>query len=95
MVRPLTPADAPAVADISRRLYSVINASWTEAQFLRLLRTFPEGQVGVEDNGRLVAFAFSLVVDYALYGDEHSYRDITGGFQFTTHDADGDVLYGI
>lgn len=95
VVRPLNPADAPAVADISRRLYSVINASWTEAQFLRLLRTFPEGQVGVEDNGRLVAFAFSLVVDYALYGDEHSYRDITGGFQFTTHDADGDVLYGI
>ena len=95
VVRPLTPADAASVSDISQRLYSVINASWTSAQFLRLLRTFPEGQIGVEDNGRLVAFAFSLVVDYALYGDEHSYRDITGGFQFTTHDADGDVLYGI
>ena len=95
VVRPLNAADAPAVADISRRLYSVINASWTETQFLRLWRTFPEGQVGVEDNGKLVAFAFALVVDYALYGDEHSYRDITGNFQFTTNDPDGDVLYGI
>lgn len=95
VVRTLTPEDAPAVADISRRLYFAINASWSEGQFLKLLRVFPEGQVGVEDNGRLVAFAFALVVDYALYGDEHSYRDITGGFQFTTHDADGDVLYGI
>ncbi|MES2705316.1 MAG: carbon-nitrogen hydrolase family protein [Verrucomicrobiota bacterium] len=95
VVRTLTAADAPAVADISRRLYSVINSSWSEEHFLKLLRTFPEGQVGVEDNGRVVAFAFALVVDYALYGDEHSYRDITGGFQFTTHDPDGDVLYGI
>ena len=95
VVRPLLASDAAAVADISSRLYSVINASWTEAQFLRLWRTFPEGQVGVEDNGKLVAFAFALVVDYALYGDEHSYRDITGGFQFTTNDPDGDVLYGI
>lgn len=95
IVRVLTAADAPAVEDISRRLYSAINASWTETQFLKLLRTFPEGQIGVEDNGKLVAFAFALVVDYALYGDEHTYRDITGGFQFTTHDPDGDVLYGI
>lgn len=95
IVRQLHATDAPAVADISRRLYAVINASWTEAQFLRLWRTFPEGQVGIEDHGKLVAFAFSLVVDYALYGDEHTYKDITGGFQFSTHDPDGDVLYGI
>ena len=95
VLRSLTAADAPAVAEISAQLYRGINSSWTAEQFLRLHRTFPEGQIGVEDNGKLVAFAFSLIVEYSKYGDRHTYSQITGGFQFTTHDQEGDTLYGI
>lgn len=94
-VRVLTESDAPDVAAISEKVYSRINASWKEEQFLRLLRIFPEGQVGVEDNGKIVAFAFSLVIDYNRFGDHHTYTQVTGDFKFGTHDLDGDVLYGI
>jgi predicted amidohydrolase/ribosomal protein S18 acetylase RimI-like enzyme len=94
-VRELTAADADEVVAISHKVYKNINAAWNRGNVLELLRIFPEGQVCVEDNGVVVAFAFSLIVDYDAYGDEHDYMEITGDFKFTTHDPAGDVLYGI
>jgi predicted amidohydrolase/ribosomal protein S18 acetylase RimI-like enzyme len=94
-VRSLRATDAAEVAAISEAVYKKIGASWTEGQFRRLIEIFPEGQLGVEDDGKIVAFACSLIVDYSKYGDSHSYMQITGDFRFTTHDPDGDVLYGI
>lgn len=94
-LRTLKADDAADVAAISEAVYKKIGASWTESQFRRLIDKFPEGQVGIEDDSRIVAFACSLIVDYSKYGDSHTYMQITGDFQFTTHDPDGDVLYGI
>jgi len=94
-VRQLVADDAEAVASVSGAVYENIDTSWTGRHFLRLLEIFPEGQIGVEDDGEIVAFAFSLIVDYDRYGDDHSYAEITGDLTFSTHDADGDVLYGI
>jgi predicted amidohydrolase/ribosomal protein S18 acetylase RimI-like enzyme len=95
IVRMLRPEDAAEVAGISQTVYKKIGASWEESQFRRLIEIFPDGQIGVEDNGKIVAFACSLIVDYDKYGDKHTYMEITGDFQFTTHDPNGDVLYGI
>lgn len=94
-VRPLRAEDAADVRRISEALYARINSSWSEDAFLRLLGKFPEGQIGVENDGRIVAFALSIVVDYGKFGDDHTYGQITGGFTFSTHDPEGDVLYGI
>lgn len=94
-VRRLCPEDAPEIERISKAVYSSIDASWSQESFLRLLEVFPEGQVGVENDGRIVAFAFSLVIDYEEFGDDHSYDEITSKEKFTNHTPDGDVLYGI
>jgi predicted amidohydrolase/ribosomal protein S18 acetylase RimI-like enzyme len=95
LVRPLRPGDAADVRRISETVYARINSSWTEQSFLELIEKFPEGQIGVENHGEIIAFAFSLIVDYDKYGDSHTYDQITGNFTFSTHDPDGDVLYGI
>lgn len=94
-VRRLRPEDAVAIERISQAVYSSIDASWSHESFHRLLEVFPEGQVGVENDGRIVAFAFSLVIDYEEFGDDHSYDEITSKEHFTNHTPDGDVLYGI
>ena len=40
---------------------------------------FPEGQICLEDNGKVVAVAFkSDLVDYSNIGDNHTYAQITG-----------------
>lgn len=94
-VRRLRAEDAADIHRISAAVYAGIDSSWTEKSYRHLLSIFPQGQIGVENHGRIVAFAFSLVIDYDKYGDDHTYDEITGNMSFSTHDSDGDVLYGI
>lgn len=68
---------------------------WNEDQIASLLEEFPEGQICVTVNGRVVASALSIIVDYSKHGDNHTYTDITGNETFSTHNDNGDVLYGI
>lgn len=85
-------ADIKASMD---RIYTgALDGGWTREQFMAQLARFPEGQICIEDHGRVVAAAMTLIVDYEQYGDQHSYAEITADGFFTTHDPDGDVLYG-
>ncbi len=75
--------------------YEGVGGVWREANIEKLLDIFPEGQLCVEVDGRVVACALSIIVQYELFGDEHTYEEITGDYTFNTHIDDGDVLYGI
>lgn len=68
---------------------------WERGTIEHLLHIFPEGQYVVLVDGKVVGCALSIIVDYDKYGDEHTYDQITGNATFSTHDPDGDVLYGI
>lgn len=68
---------------------------WHQDDIKKLLEVFPEGQLCVLVDGKVVASALSIIVDYRKYGDNHTFQEITGNYAFTTHDPDGDVLYGI
>ncbi len=70
-------------------------AYWREHHIQSLLEKFPEGQVCVLVNDKIVGSALSIIVNYDDFGDDHTYREITGNFTFDTHDPDGDILYGI
>ena len=68
---------------------------WEKRDIRRLLNVFPDGQLCVAVNDKVVALALSLIIDYKKFGDNHTYDQITANETFTTHDPDGDVLYGI
>ena len=68
---------------------------WSEQAVKTLLKTFPEGQLAVFVEGKIAGFALSIIVKYDLFGDEHTYAQITGNYTFTTHNPKGDTLYGI
>lgn len=68
---------------------------WNKRAIKKLLDIFPGGQLCVVVDGKVAACALSIIVDYAKFGDNHTYRQITGNETFSTHDPDGDVLYGI
>ncbi|WP_236975148.1 bifunctional GNAT family N-acetyltransferase/carbon-nitrogen hydrolase family protein [Membranihabitans maritimus] len=71
------------------------DVSWTEEQIKTLITQFQEGQLVVLVDGKVAGSALSIVVDYKKHGDTHTYNKITGNDTFSTHDPDGDVLYGI
>jgi predicted amidohydrolase/GNAT superfamily N-acetyltransferase len=68
---------------------------WYEDDIKTLLKLFPEGQLCVLVDGKVVASALSIIINYRKYGDNHTFQEITGNYSFTTHDSNGDVLYGI
>ena len=68
---------------------------WEKRDIRRLLNVFPDGQLCVAVNDKVVALALSIIVDYSKFSDNHTYNQITANETFTTHDPDGDVLYGI
>lgn len=68
---------------------------WTEKAVTKLLEIFPEGQLCIKVGDKVVAAALAIIVDYKKYGDNHTYDQIIANETFETHDADGDVLYGI
>lgn len=68
---------------------------WDEQHIERLLNLFPEGQICVLVNDKVVGSALSIIVDYDKFDDDHSYKEITGNYTFNTHNPKGDILYGI
>ncbi len=45
---------------------------WSEHAIRTLLAIFPEGQLCVVVNGRVVASVLAIIVDYAAYGDRRT-----------------------
>ncbi|MGE5503489.1 MAG: GNAT family N-acetyltransferase [Actinomycetota bacterium] len=86
--------DYPDVKEIMDRVYPDLGGAWTAEQFASQLAHFPEGQICIEDQGRVVAGALALIVKYAEWGDKHTYAAITDNGFFGTHTPDGDTLYG-
>ncbi|MFT6210547.1 MAG: putative amidohydrolase/GNAT superfamily N-acetyltransferase [Bacteroidia bacterium] len=68
---------------------------WKEKHIKSLIDKFPDGQVVIKVNGQLAGCALSIAVDYDSFEDYHTYKEITGNYTFDTHQAKGDVLYGI
>ncbi|GIX30992.1 MAG: hydrolase [Porticoccaceae bacterium] len=95
VLRQLTPEDYEDVKAIMDRIYAGMGGGWKKREYLALLAKFPEGQFCIEDAGRVVAAAFSVIVDYSQFGDEHTYEDVVGNAYLTAHDPNGDMLYGI
>ncbi|OON69741.1 bifunctional GNAT family N-acetyltransferase/carbon-nitrogen hydrolase family protein [Hymenobacter sp. CRA2] len=95
VLRTLRRSDYKAVRDIMDQVYSNMEGAWAQDEYNNLLRKFPEGQICIEDNGRVVAAALAIIVQYSDFGDRHTYTKITGNGKFDTHNPDGDTLYGV
>ncbi|MEO6219544.1 MAG: bifunctional GNAT family N-acetyltransferase/carbon-nitrogen hydrolase family protein [Ginsengibacter sp.] len=68
---------------------------WSEAVIEKLITKFPEGQFVIMADEKVVGCALSIIVKYDDYGDDHTYKQITGNYTFSSHNIKGDVLYGI
>ena len=87
--------DYPAIREIFNKAYKQVDAPWQEKEIAMLIKRFPEGQICIEDKGKAVAIALSVIIDFSLFGEQHSYNQIITGGTFKSHDPEGDYLYGI
>ncbi|MBA3460289.1 MAG: GNAT family N-acetyltransferase [Deltaproteobacteria bacterium] len=94
LVRQLRRHDYRAVLEIQRRSFPMIDP-WTREQFESQLTVFPEGQLGVEMDGILIATSSSLIVDEEDFGSYHTFDQVSDNGYIRNHDREGDTLYGI
>ena len=69
--------------------------TWKREHIESQLAIFPEGQFCIEFDGKIVASASSLIVDFGDYDAWHSWGEIADHGYIRNHDEDGDTLYGI
>lgn len=93
-VRTLTRKDYARVVELQRVCFPG-QTPWTEKEFHSQVDIFSDGQIGVEYDGELVGVSSSLILDFDLYGEEHTFMEISGRGMITNHDPEGDTLYGI
>ena len=89
VVRRAEPADIPAIAALSRRIYHPQPA--LTAQMVRgHLNNFPDGQFVAEHEGLIVGYCATFVIDEATALGPHTWSGITGGGFAARHDPKGD-----
>ena len=94
-LRNLQMEDYDQLARSFRRIYGDEDVFWTKAQIKKLITIFPEGQVVIIVDDRVVGCALSIIVDYNLVKSDHTYAQVTGNETFNTHNPKGNILYGI
>ncbi|WP_129715712.1 carbon-nitrogen hydrolase family protein [Pedobacter sp. SYP-B3415] len=95
-LRKLTLEDYADLKESMLQAYDTMGGqTWSKGSISKLISIFPEGQLCITVNDKVVACALSIIVDYDEYGDKHTYNNITGSYTFSTHDPTGDTLYGI
>lgn len=68
---------------------------WSRAQIESQLAMFPEGQICIEYQDRIVASSSSLILDFDLYSEWHGWAEIADGGFIRNHTPMGNTLYGI
>jgi len=89
-------SDHREVQDLMRICYPKIEGpEWSRSELKKLASVFPDGQLVIKVDGKIVACAMSLIIDYTRFDDDHKYIDITANDTFSTHTNQGDTLYGL
>lgn len=93
-LRQLRPEDYEQIVELQLLSFPKMKP-WDKPQFETMIDTFPEGQVCIELDEKIVASSCSLIVDYDLYSDWHDWKTISSEGTIQNHNPKGDVLYGI
>lgn len=94
--RNMTHDDIPRLLELEAASFPSIppDRHWQPAMLKAHLDKFPDGQLVAELEGKLVGSATSLRTTLTAALTPHTWRSIAGGGYLTTHDPNGDALYG-
>lgn len=94
VVRRLTVDDYDALVAMQQKCFPGME-TWRKEQIESQFAIFPEGQLGVEIDGVLVASSSSLIVEYDPALEWHNWRAVSDDGYIRNHKPKGDTLYGI
>lgn len=97
IIRNITISDISKIVDLQKASFpdmATYGMIWPPFFLRSHIKIFPEGQLTVEVDGRIVGSSSTLMVSLRPNHAEHTWDDVTGQGLFTNHDPTGDTLYG-
>ncbi|MGQ7243162.1 GNAT family N-acetyltransferase [Salinicola sp. V024] len=94
-LRNLTPEDYPQLKRLMDAVYDDIGGAWSKLTIDKLIGEFSDGQIIIEDDGKIVGVALTVLVDYDRFSNPHKYDELIGHREIILNDANGDALYGL
>lgn len=94
-IRNLTNNDYEQVKTLMDKVYHDIGGAWPEHTIHKLIKDFPEGQICLEDHGKIVGLALSVQVSYQRFSNPHTYDDLIDQKENILNDELGDAMYGL
>ena len=75
-LRNLHMEDYDQLARSFKRIYADHDVFWTKEQIKKLITIFPEGQVVIVVDDKIVGCALSIIVDYNMVKGDHTYAQL-------------------
>lgn len=93
-LRQLELKDFDALVNLQKLCFPGMH-TWKKEQFESQLKHFPEGQICIEFNKKIIASSSSLIIDFDLYEEGDDWKTLSDSGYITNHDPDAETLYGI
>lgn len=95
-IRNATPADVPAITDLTTRVYAGTGMhGYSEGAVNGQINNFPQGQFVILVDDKVVGYCATFRISEAVGLRAHSWAEITGNGYASRHDPRGDWLYGM
>ena len=94
-LRVIEKSDYDELAELMDLVFPDVGGAWPRMTIMDLIHQFPDGQICIEDNGKIVAAALTIKVDYNRYSLPHVYTDIVDEKNVIQHNPHGDAMYGL
>lgn len=94
-LRVIDKSDYPELAALMDLVFPDVGGAWPCMTIMDLIHQFPDGQICIEDDGRIVGVALTIKVDYNRFSLPHVYTDIINKHNVIQHKSTGDALYGL
>lgn len=95
VIRKIEKDDIEEVVKVAQAAFGNPNIAFEKKHYESHIEIFPEGQVCVAYDGKIIGASSSVIVNYDEYGHDHSFEEISGNNYITNHNPEGRNLYGI
>ena len=97
VIKNVTFQDIPKIIELQKESFPSMleeGSVWGKRHLQSHVEIFPEGQFCAEFENKIIGSSSSLIVKLPSEYEVHKFSVVTGNSLFTTHDPNGDSLYG-
>lgn len=93
-LRQIRLSDYPQIVALQLKCFPGMKP-WSESQFGNLVTRFPEGQLCILLQNKIVASSSSLIIHSENHAETDSWNQLTDNGNISNHSTEGDTLYGM